>query len=231
MQAQRKEEMENKKKAALKAQKIKRKQGETLEARMGAVVKPPKDSAKLTEKQVKNRKEMTSYVRSELLEQLIEKAVAVGESLVMSRDIQTKFQQRPVTKFIYPMKMEFQYNVVGVQPKTVQMLDKLGQIMFLDSDNQLNQYDICTNKMLQTCNLGTRPPLKHYDIIDLVCDQSSFRIYTLNKNWILEIWMVEQATSLPLKRIAVCTNDQNKDYISMYYKKTFNNSKPRFLSL
>lgn len=136
-----------------------------------------------------------------------------------------------MTKFVYPMQMEFQYNVMGVQPKTVQTLDKLGQIMFLDSDNQLNQYDICTNKMIQSSNLGTRPPLKHYDIIDLVCDQNSFRIYTLNKNWILEIWMIEQSNSLPLKRLAVCTNEGGKDFISMYYKKTFNSSKPKFLSL
>jgi len=39
--------------------------------------------------------------------------------------------------------------------------------------------------------LGTKPPLKAYDIIDLVCDQASGRIYTLNANWILEIWQVE----------------------------------------
>jgi hypothetical protein len=42
--------------------------------------------------------------------------------------------------------------------------------MYLDSDNQLNQYDIPTNRSLPPVNLGTRPPLKHYDIIDMVCD-------------------------------------------------------------
>mmetsp|Transcript_43811 Transcript_43811/g.42294 ORF Transcript_43811/g.42294 Transcript_43811/m.42294 type:complete len:275 (+) Transcript_43811:428-1252(+) len=65
----------------------------------------------------------------------------------------------------------------------------------------------------------------------MVCDQTSARIYTLNKNWILEIWNVEQNASLPQKRLAVCTNEGNKDYIGLYYKNTFNNSKPRFLSL
>lgn len=29
----------------------------------------------------------------------------------------------------------------------------------------------------------------------------------------------------------MCTNEGNKDYISLYYKSTFNNAKPRFLSL
>lgn len=70
--------------------------------------------------------------------------------------------------------------MVGVQPKTLQTLNELGQIMYLDSENQLNQYDIPTNRTLPPVNLGTRPPLKHYDIVDMVCDQTSGRIYTLN---------------------------------------------------
>ncbi len=65
----------------------------------------------------------------------------------------------------------------------------------------------------------------------MVCDQTSGRIYTLNSNWILEIWNIEQNVSLPQKRLAVCTNEGNRDYISLYYKNTFNNAKPRFLSL
>jgi hypothetical protein len=95
------------------------------------------------------------------------------------------------------MIQEFQSTVMGVQPKTLQTLNELGQIMYLDSDNQLNQYDIPTNRSLPPVNLGTRPPLKHYDIIDMVCDQTSGRIYTLNMNWILEIWNIEQNVSLP----------------------------------
>ena len=103
--------------------------------------------------------------------------------------------------------------------------------MCLDAENQLNQFDIVTLKSLQSVNLGTRPPLKHYNIIDMVCDQSSGRIYTLNANWILEIWSIEQNAAFPQKRLAVCANDGGKDFISLYYSQTFNNSKPRFLSL
>jgi hypothetical protein len=35
----------------------------------------------------------------------------------------------------------------------------------------------------------------------------------------------------PVKRIAVCNNEGGKDFINMYYRQTFNNSKPKFLSL
>jgi Ca2+-binding EF-hand superfamily protein len=80
-------------------------------------------------------------------------------------------------------------------------------------------------------NLGTRPPLKHYQIIDMVCDQASGRIYTLNANWILEIWNIEQGACFPQKRLAVCANEGGKEFINLYYTATFSNSKPRFLSL
>jgi len=90
---------------------------------------------------------------------------------------------------------------------------------------------VATVKSLQSVNLGTRPPLKHYNIIDMVCDQASGRLYTLNANWILEIWSIEQNAAFPQKRLAVCANEGGKDFISLYYSQTFNNSKPRFLSL
>ena len=65
----------------------------------------------------------------------------------------------------------------------------------------------------------------------MVVDQRSGRIYTINSNWILEIWNIEQNASFPQKRIAVCSNEGGKDFISLYYENTFNDSKPRFLCL
>ena len=75
--------------------------------------------------------------------------------------------------------------------------------------------------------MGTRPPLKHYPIIDLVCDQTSGRIYTLSKNWMLEIWDIEQDASLPITRISICSADPEKEYI----KQTFCESLPKYLNL
>ena len=76
---------------------------------------------------------------------------------------------------------------------------------------------MATSKSLQSVNLGTKPPLKAYNIIDMVCDQSSGRLYTLNANWILEIWSLEQNSASPQKRLAVCANDGGKDFINLYY--------------
>jgi hypothetical protein len=147
------------------------------------------------------------------------------------RTIQHKYENRPVTKYIYPLLQQFQFSSQGVSSKSLQPFNALGQIMYLNAQNQLNQYDVATNKTIQPVSLGTRPPLKHYNIIDMVVDQRSGRIYTINSNWILEIWNIEQNASGPQKRIAVCTNEGGKDFISLYYENTFNDAKPRFLCL
>ncbi len=93
--------------------------------------------------------------------------------------------------------MQFQFQTTGVSAKSLQSLSTLGQVMFLNAQNSLQQYDITTDKSLPPVSLGTRPPLKHYNIIDMVVDQRSGRIYTINSNWILEIWNIEQNASFP----------------------------------
>ena len=115
---------------------------------MGQVIKVNKDS-KLSEKQLKMRDEITQYIKTTFFDELITSAQCYAESLIVGREIQQKFEMRPISKFVFPMIQEFQYNVMGVQPKTLQTLNELGQIMYLDSENQLNQNDIPTNKTLQ----------------------------------------------------------------------------------
>lgn len=197
---------------------------------MATVVRPGKES-KLNEKLLQARREIGEWLRATVIDHMIEAAFCYGESLGVCRTIQRRFETRPVTKFLFPMVQEFQFGVQGVLPKSLQAVNRLGQVMCLDAENQLNQFDIATVKSLQSVNLGTRPPLKHYNIIDMVCDQASGRIYTLNANWILEIWSIEQYAAFPQKRLAVCANEGGKDFLNLYYTQTFNNAKPRFLSL
>jgi hypothetical protein len=157
---------------------------------MAAVARPGKEG-KFADKLHAARKEMSEYLRATVIEQMIEAAFCYGESLGVCRTVQRRFETRPVTKFLYPMIQEFQFGVQGVLPKSLQAVNGLGQVMCLDAENQLNQFDVASVKSLQSVNLGTRPPLKHYNIIDMVCDQASGRLYTLNANWILEIWSIE----------------------------------------
>lgn len=126
-----------------------------------------------------------------MVDHMVEAAFCYGESLGVCRNIQKRFETRPVVKYIFPMMQAFQFPVQGVLPKSLQTVNRLGQLMCLDTENQLNQFDVATTASLQSVNLGTKPPLRHYNIIDVVCDQASGRIYTLNANWILEIWSIE----------------------------------------
>lgn len=64
-------------------------------------------------------KELTEYIKTELFDEIITKAQCYAESLLVGRQIQQNFETRPVTKYIYPLIQEFQYNVMGVSPKTL----------------------------------------------------------------------------------------------------------------
>ena len=50
---------------------------------------------------------MTEYIKTKLLDEIITAAYCYGESLEVGRDIQKKFETRPVTKYIYPLIHEF----------------------------------------------------------------------------------------------------------------------------
>jgi len=82
-------EAEKKRKEALNSAKAKKKKGESVEARMGAVVKLPKDKVSKagTDKQSKLREDLSNYIKDVILEGIINSALCYGESLLVGRDI------------------------------------------------------------------------------------------------------------------------------------------------
>ena len=72
-----------------------------LEKRMEGVVKPSRDGRD-KERTRKAREMIEKYVKESIIEELITKAQAYGESLTVCREIQQKFENRPVTKYYYP---------------------------------------------------------------------------------------------------------------------------------
>jgi hypothetical protein len=103
---------------------------------MTAQVKPARD-AKAVERANKLRAEATEFIKSVVLENIITKAFAYGESLQVCRDIQKKYENRPVTKFVYPLNQEFTISTQGVCSKSLQAFNQLGQVMYLNAQNQL----------------------------------------------------------------------------------------------
>ena len=115
---------------------------------MDGAIKQSKDPRAL-ERERRAKLEFEKWVKEDLIDKMVTAATCYGESLAVCHDIQRNFENRPVTKFVYTLSRQFQFNVSGVQPKSLQSLNALGQVMFLNSSNQLNQYDISTTKSLQ----------------------------------------------------------------------------------
>jgi Ca2+-binding EF-hand superfamily protein len=105
-----------------------------LEAKMAAVIRPDK-GGKVSDKVLQARKEMSEFLRKTVLEHCIEAAFCYGESLEVCRTIQKRFENRPVTKYLFPMLQEFQFGVQGVLPKSLANVNALGQVMVLDDSN------------------------------------------------------------------------------------------------
>jgi len=87
---------------AAKGGKARQQEAEALEAKMAAVVRPGKEG-KHSEKLSAAGKEIAEYLRSSVIEHMIEAAFCYGESLSVCRTVQRRFETRPVTKFLYPM--------------------------------------------------------------------------------------------------------------------------------
>ena len=134
------------KKEAPKAKDQRQKEYDALEAKMAQVVRPGKDTKHSSQAVLAARKEIAEYLRTTVVEHMIEAAFCYGESLGVCRTVQRRFETRPVSKYLFPMIREFQFGVQGVLPKSLQSINNLGQVMCLDSESQLNQFDVATAK-------------------------------------------------------------------------------------
>ena len=77
-----------------------------LEAKMAPAIRADK-GGKVSDKALQARKEMSEFLRKTVLEHCIEAAFCYGESLEVCRTIQKRFENRPVTKYLFPMLQEF----------------------------------------------------------------------------------------------------------------------------
>ena len=98
---------------------------DSLESKIGSVIRPSKEG-KFNEKLHQARKDISEYIKTVILEHMVEAAFCYGESLEVSRTIQRKYENRPVNKFLFPMVKEFEYQMHGVLPKSLQTLSSLG---------------------------------------------------------------------------------------------------------
>ena len=62
-----------------------RRNGQNVDAKMALVIKPQKEVR--SDKLLKHRAEIEQFIKEELIDQMISKAHAIGESLFVCRDI------------------------------------------------------------------------------------------------------------------------------------------------
>ena len=111
---------ENKKKreATAKAQRQGKRSQLAIDKRMDTVVRSQRDAREKARLE-RARQEIQKFIKEDLIEGLIERAYCYGESLEVCKDIQRKYEMRPVTKYIYPLLQQFQFSCAGVQPKSL----------------------------------------------------------------------------------------------------------------
>ncbi len=188
-------------------------------------------SPRLSPQRQLEKADFTRFFQRAIIPELIAKAVVYGESLILSREIQHKFEQRPVLKDVFAMMHEFQYDVVNPLPHSLNCIGSLGRVLYIEAQGNLRQIDITAEKQLSPYFLGIRMPLRYTPIIDTICDTKSCRIYTLNALWKLEVWSLEQLSSLPIKRVPMVNCEVTKDFVEQAYKSRFQLAKPTFLSM
>jgi len=59
--------------------------------------------SKLTDVQRAERKRITEFIKDFVFSKLINQVAAYGDSLVVGKQVQQKYEQRPVTKFVFPL--------------------------------------------------------------------------------------------------------------------------------
>lgn len=193
--------------------------------------KEPKAKQLISPRAKQTKEEMKKYLEQTLFPEIYEKVILFGDSLIKSREIQNRFEQRPVNKDIFTFFHEFQYNVIDPLPRSLYCINSLGRVIYLESMGHLQQIDVMSEKQLPPYFLGIRMPLQYTPLIDTICDTKSCRIYTLSALWKLEAWSLEQNSTLPIKRVPMVNCEVAKDYIEVAYKTRFQLSKPTFLAM
>ena len=102
----------------------------------------------------------------------------------------------------------------------------------MDQDGILYQYDVSNKKELESINISSRIPLKKADILDVCFNPTNFSLYTLNQNWVLEVWSLHQNISVPIASMKVLSEQvEDADAIKKAYTKRHKNRFPNFLTL
>lgn len=163
----------------------------------------------------------------EILSEIIEKAVLSGQSLLLSREIQQKYQKRPVLKEIFVCLKEFEWEVLDLMGRSLMSSFKMGRVGGVEGGGameeggrgrvdegkksgeggrkagggELIQWEVGSGRKLQPIKLGGQIPIGSRDVLDVQFDEKNQKMYVLTSNFVLEGWDLIQESSTPEGRL------------------------------
>ncbi|CAG9314903.1 unnamed protein product [Blepharisma stoltei] len=200
----------------------------TLQEKASKLVPKPQESQIVLKAQSKELQEM---VKNEFLMPILTSAVAHGESIKLARSIQKQFEKRGVIKHVYVWDQEWEQAINNPLPRSLWGSGLLGRAGYLDHQGCLAQFDLSSGSSLSSLHLGTRAPLQNVPLLGAACDESSNRLYTLNKQWVIDVWELIQSTSVPIQRISVLSKSASHDYVEKAYNYRHRDLFPNLISL
>lgn len=186
----------------------------TIEEKAAKAAPKPTESASLLRLKEKEQNDM---IKREFLLPMIADAVAHGESLMLARKLQHDFERRPVVKHWFAVSKAWEQDSVNTLPRTLCALQKLGRVAMLDPNGTFTQIDVATGAPLPALQLGTRPPANIAPLLGAACDSKAGRIYTLDKQWKLNVWDVYQHLEVPAYSVRVLSQLVSLDYVERSY--------------
>lgn len=106
---------------------------------------------------------------------MIDTAVGFGESLILSKEIQKRYEERPVSKDVFICLKDLEAESIDILPHCIFTSAETGRIMALDKDSHLHQYDLVSKKKLITLDLSIKVPLKESALLGAAFDHNSGR--------------------------------------------------------
>ena len=179
-----------------------------------------------------NHKKMLVYMQK-VIEDCITSAFQAGESLLLTKEIQRKYEKRPILKDVFICMQDLELEVLDIIPRSLHISNTMGRILQVSKDSILHEIDISNGTKLNNLNLGAQIPLKSSKILDIAFDSNENRLYVLTDKWILEIWELHQNLTVPLNRIRILPYRKNYQEIleRVYSVRNYAGDFPHFLVL
>jgi hypothetical protein len=193
----------------------------------GILPEPPKEDVKVRER----RQKTLNYCKS-IIEEVLGYVAGYGESMILSKEVQSKFQQRPVRKDVFISLQEHELDVIDLLPRSLCASAQTGRVGFLDRDGVFTEYDLVNKTRLRRLNISTKVPLNKSKIIDFIFEAKTGKIFTLNEKMLLESWELHQSVHVPLNRVKViAVSETEKSSVDEAYVNRYQGIFPTYLSM